>query len=57
MVMSTSNFDRLVNAGVSAYGLVVQIGHSIREYATDNDIRMTEQDLADVLIEVHNKVR
>ena len=55
--LTTHDFERLVGAGIKAFGLVVQIGLNIREYAADNDITMTEQDLADVLCEVWKRVR
>ena len=57
MTMNAINFERLVGTGIMAYGLVSAIGQSIRDYADENDIRMTEQDLAEVLVEVHNRVR
>jgi len=55
--MNANNFERLVGTGIKAYGLVAAIGQNIREYADEHDIRMTEQDLAEVLCEVHNRVR
>jgi len=57
MTMNAHNFERLVGTGIKAYGLVAGIGENIREYAEDNDIPMTEQDFAEVLVEVHNRVR
>ena len=55
--MNTNHFERLVGTGIKAYGLVSAIGQTIREYADEHDIQMTEFDLAEVLCEVHNRVR
>ena len=57
MTMNANSFERLVGTGIKAYDLVSNIGQVIREYADENDIPMTETDFAEVLIEVHNRVR
>ena len=55
--MNTEHFERLVGTGIKAYGIVSAIGESIREYADDAGIKMTEQEFIEILVEVHNRVR
>ena len=55
--MNTNHFERLVGTGIKAYGLVAAIGETIRDYADEHDIAVTEQDIAAILCEVHNRVR
>ena len=57
MTMNANNFERLVGTGIKSYDLVANIGQAIRDYADEHDIRMTEQDFAEILTEVHNRVR
>ena len=55
--MNTVHFERLVGTGIKAYALVAAIGQTIRDYADEHNIPLSEKELAEVLWEVHNRVR
>ena len=55
--MNTVHFEQLVGTGIKAYGLVTAIGQTIREYADEHDIPMTETEFCEILCEVHKRVR
>jgi len=54
--MTREHFEKLVKCGIKQFGLVAAIGQGIRNYADEYGIALTEQELAEVLTEVHNRI-